>query len=490
MLQHVGHTVHIEDAVSVTAGGKRPLYAKRIPVHPKKVSGIFRRLKWTALIGLLGIYYAVPWIRWDRGPGVPDQAVLIDLPSRRAYFFWIEIWPQEVYYITGILILAAVGLFFITSLGGRLWCGYACPQTVWTDLYVLVERWIEGDRHARITLDNSPLTLDKARKRVSKHAVWLVIAMLTGGAWVLYFTDAPTVVREIFTLQASSTVWGTIGFLTCSTYLLAGWAREQVCTYMCPYARFQSAMFDEHTLIVTYQKWRGEPRGRHTPGQSWEGRGHCVNCNLCVAVCPTGIDIRDGQQLECIGCGLCMDACDSVMDKVGLPRSLITLDTEANQEAREAGIPPRYRFVRPRTVIYGTMLVLVGALMLYTLLTRSDFSLNVIHDRSPMYVILSDGSLRNAYTIKILNKRHVDSSLVLTAEGIEGADLRVVSNDEHPSDALHLTAAPDSVSPFRVLVHAPRQNVVSASTPLTFVLRDDSTGDKATYRAAFLAPKR
>jgi cytochrome c oxidase accessory protein FixG len=488
--QNVSDTVHIEDAVSVTAGGKRPLYAKRIAIHPKRVSGFFRRLKWTALVVLLGIYYTVPWIRWDRGPGIPDQAVLVDLPARRAYFFFIEIWPQEVYYITGILILMAFGLFFVTALGGRLWCGYACPQTVWTDLYMLVERWIEGDRNAQMKLDASPMTLDKALKRGSKHLIWIVIAMLTGGAWVLYFTDAPTVIRQIFTLQASFAVWATIGLLTFTTYLLAGWAREQVCTYMCPYARFQSAMFDEHTLIVTYQQWRGEPRGRHKKGQSWEGRGHCVDCNQCVAVCPTGIDIRDGQQLECIGCGLCMDACDTVMDKVGLPRGLITLDTEANQEARAAGVPPRYRFVRPRTLIYGGLLAAVGSVMLYSLATRADFSLNVIHDRSPLYVMLSDGTLRNAYTIKILNKRHVESSFALTAEGIEGADLRVVSSDERRAARLVLEAEPDTVTPYRVLVHAGRSALERASTPLTFVLSDETTGERVTYNSVFIAPSQ
>ena len=401
-------TVHIEDAVSVTAGGKKPLYAPRVAVHPKRVDGTFRRLKWAALVILLGIYYTVPWIRWDRGPGAPDQAVLIDLPARRAYFFWIEIWPQEVYYLTGILIVAAIALFFMTSLAGRIWCGYACPQTVWTDLYMFVERRIEGDRNARIKLDAAPWTAGKIGKRALKHACWLVIAALTGGAWVLYFTDAPTVVHDIATLQASSAVWSTIALLTCSTYLLAGHAREQVCTYMCPYARFQGAMLDEHSLVVTYRRWRGEPRGHHKQGASWDGRGHCVACNNCVAVCPTGIDIRDGQQLECIGCGLCIDACNAVMDKVGLPRGLIAFDTEANQRTEELGGPPSYTLLRPRTLIYGAVLAVVGSLIIYSLATRPEFSINVLRDRSPLFVKLRDGSIANAYTVKILNKRRRD----------------------------------------------------------------------------------
>ena len=481
--------VHIEEAVSVTAGGKQPLYAPRIKVHPKSVHGLYRRLKWAALVLLLGIYYTVPWLRYDRGLGAPDQAVLVDLPARRAYFFGIEIWPQEVYYITGILIVAAIGLFFVTSLAGRLWCGYACPQTVWTDLYMLVERWIEGDRNARIKLDKARWSAKKLGKRAAKHAVWLVIAALTGGAWVLYFTDAPTVVREIATLQASTAVWTTIGLLTFTTYLLAGHAREQVCTYMCPYARFQGAMFDEHTLVVTYEKWRGEPRAHHKAGDSWEGRGHCVACNQCVAVCPTGIDIRDGQQLECIGCGLCVDACNDVMDKVGLPRGLISFDTEANQRAREVGRKPGYRLLRPRTMIYGAILAVVGGIMLYGLVTRPTFGLNVLRDRSPLFVTLRDGSIRNAYTVKILNKHRTPTEFDLTATGIDGLDLRAVGADEHSEDDLKLVAAPDTVTPFRVFVHVPRGKLEGEATPFTFILEDEASGERATYDTVFRGPK-
>ncbi|MFZ0694981.1 MAG: cytochrome c oxidase accessory protein CcoG [Alphaproteobacteria bacterium] len=486
----MSETVHVEEAVSVNADGKKPLYAPRVAVHPKRVDGVFRRLKWAALVLLLGIYYTLPWIRFDRGPGAPDQAILIDLPARRAYFFWIEIWPQEVYYVTGILIVAAIALFFMTSLAGRIWCGYACPQTVWTDLYMLVERWIEGDRNARIKLDKAPWTGSKIGKRAVKHAVWIMIAALTGGAWVLYFTDAPTVVHDIFHLQASSAVWSTIGLLTCTTYLLAGHAREQVCTYMCPYARFQGAMLDEHSLVVTYERWRGEPRGHHKSGKSWEGRGHCVACNNCVAVCPTGIDIRDGQQLECIGCGLCIDACDAVMDKVGLPRGLIAFDTDANQQARAAGQPAGYRLIRPRTVIYSLLLAVVGGLMLYGLVTRPNFSMNVIRDRSPLFVALHDGSIRNAYTVKILNKHRVPTKFDLTAEGIDDVDLRVVSEDEEPEEELELHADADTVTQFRVFVHVPRDKLSRTSTPLRLILRDKESGEAVSYDTVFIGPTR
>jgi cytochrome c oxidase accessory protein FixG len=485
----MNYTVPIEDAVSVTAGGKQPLYAPRVPVYPKRVTGTYRRLKWAALIVFLGIYYLVPWIRWDRGPGAPDQAVLVDIPARRAYFFFIEIWPQEVYYITGLLILAAVALFFATSLAGRVWCGYACPQTVWTDLYILVEGWIEGDRAARIRLDKSRLGSAKAGKKVLKHAVWIVIAALTGGAWVQYFTDAPTVVREVFTLQASSTVYTTIAFLTTTTYLLAGWAREQVCTYMCPYARFQAAMLDEHSLVVTYEDWRGEPRGRLKSTDNWDERGDCVACNQCVAVCPTGIDIRDGEQMECIGCGLCIDACNIVMDKVRRPRGLIKFDTEANQAAYAAGEEPRYRLLRPRTIAYGAILAVVGSLMVAALVTRGSFDINVIRDRSPLFVTLSDGSIRNAYTVKVLNKNRQVTEFSLTASGIEGAGLRVVGREDlPPAPELALTAAADTVTHFRALVRAPRESLAGQSTPLRLILRDKATGETATYRTVFIGP--
>lgn len=284
------------------------LFKAREKVYPKAVNGTFRRIKWIVLTVLLAIYWITPWLRWDRGANLPDQGMLIDLPGRRAYFFFFEIWPEEVYVVTGILVLMAVGLFFFTSMVGRVWCGYACPQTVWTDLFMMVERKLEGDRSERIRRDKRGLTFDTLWRKAAKHVIWLLIAFLTGGAFVLYFNDAPTVVTQLVTLEASKNVWFSILFLTGSTYLLAGHAREQVCTYMCPYARFQSAMLDEDSLIVTYRPANGEPRGKYRKGETFDDRGGCIDCNQCVQVCPTGIDIRDGLQMECISCGLCIDA--------------------------------------------------------------------------------------------------------------------------------------------------------------------------------------
>jgi cytochrome c oxidase accessory protein FixG len=480
--------VPVVDAQSTKAGGKRPFFAPRVPIYPRRVKGVFRSLKWSALVGLLGIYYLVPWIRWDRGPGVPDQATLIDMPSRRAYFFFIEIWPQEIYFLAALLIMAAIGLFFATAIVGRVWCGYACPQTVWTDLYMWVERRIEGDRNARIKLDKQPISLGKAAKKTFKHLVWLVIALFTGGAWIMYFNDAPTVLGEVFTGNASATVYGFIGLFTASTYLLAGWAREQVCTYMCPYARFQAAMFDEETLVVGYQGWRGEPRRKHKKGHSWEGRGHCVDCNQCVAVCPTGIDIRDGQQLECIGCALCIDACNNVMDKLDLPRGLIDYSTQSSQDARVEDQPYRYDLLRPRIVAYGIMLSFIAAIVLWMLAFRADVEVNVLRDRSPLFVTLADGAIRNGYTFKILNMARAPRDFTLTLDGVSQATMTVTGRATEAASAVMLDVKPDSVATFHVFVRVPGEAATVASMPLRFVLREAATGKVIAYDAVFRGP--
>ena len=489
-LESMSDTVQIEDALSVEAQKQQPLYAGRVQVYPKKVSGFFRRLKWAGLIVLLVIYYVVPWIRWDRGPNAPDQAVLADIANERLYFFFIEIWPQELYYLVGLLVLGAIGLFLATSLAGRVWCGYACPQTVWTDLFMWVERLIEGDRNARVRLDKSPPSANKALRKVMKHTVWLVIAAATGGAWIMYFNDAPTVVRDIFTGQASFTIYGFTALFTGTTYLLAGWAREQVCTYMCPWPRFQSAMFDEDTLIVTYERWRGEPRGHHRKGDSWEGRGDCVDCNLCVAVCPTGIDIRDGNQLECISCALCVDACNSVMARVGRPLGLITYDTERNQQNRAAGLSTIYRLVRPRTIIYSLLFLVVAGAMLWSLLFRPTLDINVLQERSPLFVALSDGDIRNGYTLKLLNKTLEARNFSLRLEGPAEAVMQVIGMPGDAHERVLLRAQPDSVATYRVYVTLPRNVLRSDSTPLAFVLRDDERGEVAVRRTTFRGPAR
>lgn len=460
-------------------------FAKQQKIYPKRVWGKYRKLKWAAMIITLGIYYLVPFIRWDRGPNVPDQAVLIDLNGPRAYWFWIEIWPQEVYILTGILILAAIALFFVTSLLGRVWCGYFCPQTVWTDLFVWVERIVQGDRNARKKLQEGPWTFEKIRKIALTHFIWLVIAWCTAGSFVLYFNDAPTLVRDFLNFDVSPTVMGFVLGLTFSTYLMAGFAREQVCTYMCPYARFQSAMFDKDTLIIGYDEKRGEPRGKHKKGTSWDGRGHCIDCTACVQVCPMGIDIRDGLQMECIACGLCVDACNNVMDQIDLPRGLIRYDTENHMQAEVKGGAEKFRFWRPRTYYYGVIMAAVGCLMLYALIARAPLELHVLHDRNPIFVQLSDGSIRNGYTLKILNKTHDFHTYALSVEGLDDAEITVKAAGDISADALSVPA--DSVGSYHVFVSAPTKP--APPRDINFVLETPDGTIRDTYQSRFITQR-
>jgi cytochrome c oxidase accessory protein FixG len=355
-----------------------------------------------------------------------------------------------------------------------------------------VERLIEGDRSARIRLDKAPLGATKIRKRVTKHAAWLVIALVTGGAWVMYFNDAPTVFVDFFTGDAGGAVYFFVALFTATTYLLAGWAREQVCTYMCPWPRFQAALVDEDSMVVTYESWRGEPRGAHRKGESWEGRGDCIDCKQCVAVCPTGIDIRDGFQLECIGCGLCVDACDSVMEKIGRPTRLITFDSERNQQRRAAGEAPVYHFLRPRTIIYVGLLAVLAIGTLAALTTRSTIDVNVLHDRNPLFVRLSDGSIRNGYEVKLLNKSREEETFALAVEGLPGATLEVIGLGEEGAEAspsVLLTAGPDQVSTYRVFVRAEPETLDGAVNEIVFIVSDTDSGATARNDSVFRGPE-
>ena len=492
------------------------LYAAREPIFPRRVSGRFRNLKWVIMAVTLGIYYLTPWIRWDRGPNLPDQAVLVDLANRRFFFFWIEIWPHEFYFVAGLLVMAGLGLFLFTSALGRVWCGYTCPQTVWTDLFILVERWVEGDRNARLRLHRQKkLDARKLRLRLTKWTAWLLISVATGGAWVFYFTDAPTLLVDLVTLNAHPVAYTTIFVLTMTTFIFGGFAREQICIYACPWPRIQAAMMDEDTITVAYREWRGEPRGKgrrrtagaeataavsYAAGEKHGGTspvipmpgmpsgvgkppaqelGDCIDCNACVNVCPMGIDIRDGQQLACITCALCIDACDDVMAKIGKPRGLIDYMALTDEQAERAGRAPRNiwkHVLRPRTMMYTALWSLVGFALLFALFIRPDIEVTVAPVRNPTFVTLSDGSIRNSYDLRLRNKHGEERPFRVTVKGdlalrvqVEGTPYETV---EVPADSsrlqrVHVVAPPGS---------APAE---SERTGFRIWVEDMTNGDRA-----------
>jgi cytochrome c oxidase accessory protein FixG len=465
------------------------LFANRLRVYPKAVHGMVRRTKWIILGLCLGIYYLLPWLRWQRGPEQPGQAILLDLYNERFYFLGLTLWPQDIWLLAGLMIVGAIGLFLVTSLFGRLWCGYTCPQTVWTDLFMWVERRIEGDRNDRMQRDAAPLTADTIARKCLKHAVWLAIAFWTGGAWIMYYADAPTITVSFWIGSASTEVYFFTGLFTLTTYVLAGWAREQVCTYMCPWPRFQSAMLDDQSFTVTYQAWRGEPRGRGKRRADGPPGGDCVDCGACVTACPTGIDIRDGIQLECINCGLCVDACNHVMDRTHKERGLITWDTLARQTAKQEGRVETVRIVRPRTVVYLAILVAALTGLGVALLTRATSGMSVQRDRAPLFVPLADGSVRNGYTIKIANKTRNPALFELAIQGIPGATLVVAEGDPRPTQVLRLQCNPDGVDTFRILITARPGALKDGSQPIDLMLRDTATGAQTIYRSTFMGPQ-
>lgn len=514
------------DVAPVNAKKNRNLYQARTKIHPKRASGTFRRFKWLVMLITLGIYYLTPWLRWDRGPFAPDQAVLVDLANRRFYFFFIEVWPQEFFYIAGLLVMAGIGLFLITSAVGRAWCGYTCPQTVWVDLFLVVERFFEGDRNARIKLDAAPMSPSKAIRRTAKHVAWLVIAVATGGAWIFYFADAPTLLRAFVAGDAPYVAYATVAILTATTYVLGGLMREQVCTYMCPWPRIQGAMLDEHSLIVTYNDWRGEARTRHRKTQLAEGTpvGDCVDCNACVAVCPMGIDIRDGQQMECITCALCIDACDGVMDKLGLERGLIAystldkynrnmalsgarrIDRDGDQVWDTASIDPtRIRaagngliaqvartdwrtILRPRTIVYALIYGVIGLSLLSLLFLRDRIDVSVSHDRNPVFVRLSSGAIRNGYTLKISNMEASPRRFGVTVEGLGLVTTSLAGEEGAQGETFYLDVGPDQTRTVHVFLTKHSKLIKATQTDFRFTVYEVGGKERAFKAAKFEAP--
>ena len=467
-----------------------PLYAAREPVFPRRVSGNFRNLKWFLLALMLGIYYVTPWIRWDRGPALPDQAVLIDLANRRFFFFMIEIWPHEFYFVAGLLIMAGLGLFLFTSALGRVWCGYACPQTVWTDLFILVERWVEGDRNARIRLLRQKWNFEKLRKRLTKWTLWLLIGVATGGAWVFYFTDAPALLSNLIHGTASPIAYTTIAVMTATTFAFGGFAREQICIYACPWPRIQAAMMDEDTITIGYREWRGERRGKLKKGEVDPAQGDCIDCMACVNVCPMGIDIRDGQQMECITCGLCIDACNEVMDRIGKPRGLIdymALKDETRERAGEKPINVWKHILRPRTILYFTLWGSIGVALVAALFLRSPIDFNVTPSRDPQFVQLADGGIRNIYTLRLRNKQGepTEFRISLSSDDPDVANGLRVSLEGQQADTV--TVPPDETLTQRLYIEAPAGTKMATDdrTEVRLWVEDMNSTDRVSEDTVF-----
>ena len=451
---------------------ERELYARRKKVYPREVTGRFASLRTLAVWVLLGIYYVVPWLRWD-----DRQMVLFDLPARKFYILWFSFFPQDFLFLAFFLILCALSLFFFTSLAGRLWCGYACPQTVWTEVFIWIERKFEGDRARRQKLDRAPLTTRKFAIKAGKHAVWIVFALWTGFTFVGFFTPISDLAQRLaqFALGPWETFW--ILFYGFATYGNAGWMREQVCIYMCPYARFQSAMFDRDTMIIAYDTGRGEPRGsrKRSVDHAAQGLGDCIDCTMCVQVCPTGIDIRDGLQYQCIGCAACIDACDAVMDKMGYPPGLVRFTTENAVQGK------RVHVLRTRTVIYAVALLALCAGLLAAVLLRTPLGLEVLRDRNALYRETSEGLVENVYTLKVINMDEREHRFTLEITGLPGASLMLESE--------HVGVAAGEVISLPVRVRVDPADLRQTSSTLSFVLESlDDPGLGARQEARFLGP--
>jgi len=467
----------------------RSLYARREPVYPQKIDGRFRRLKWLVMAVTLTIYYVTPWLRWDRGPYAPDQAVLLDLAHRRFYFGPAEIWPHEFYYVAGLLIMAGIGLFLLTSVVGRAWCGYACPQTVWTDAFQHIERFVDGDRNAQIRLAKAPWGAGKIARRGLKYALFLTVSLATGGAWIFYFADAPTLAAQFLTGEASTVAYATVGILTATTFVLGGFMREQVCIYMCPWPRIQTAMTDEKSLIVTYKDWRGEPRGKgRRPASLVDlGLGDCIDCNQCVAVCPTGIDIRDGPQVGCITCALCIDACDRVMERIGRPRGLIDYATLEDCRTEAAGGKPKpliRTLLRPRTLAYFSLWGSVGLVMLLALGNRERIDISAQHQRNPAFVQLADGAVRNGFTIKLRNMQARPREMEVRLQGLPGGVMWTNGGSRDASATSVRTVVPaDALAKLPIFVAAPGGG--QARQDFAFTVRAADGGESDRVGAVF-----
>ncbi len=456
------------------------LYASRQKIHPRSVSGVLSRWRW-ALVWLTQlVFYGLPWLGWN-----DRQAVLFDLESRRFFIFNFVLYPQDFIYLTGLLVISALALFLFTAVAGRLWCGYACPQTVYTEMFLWIEKRVEGDRSARQRLDQSPASLNKVGRKSLKHGLWLALSLWTGFTFVGYFTP----IHELAGLVASLSLgpWQTfwIGFYGLATYGNAGFLREQVCKYMCPYARFQSAMFDRDTMIVTYDERRGEPRGARSrkADPAALGLGSCVDCTLCVQVCPTGIDIRNGLQYECIGCGACIDVCNDVMDKVGYPRGLVRYATQNGIDQGWSRAQMLRRALRPRVLVYSAILAAITVAVLGSLFLRTPLKVDVIRDRGALARMVEQGRIENVYRLQIMNATESTQRYRVTVQGLQGIGLA-------PRPDVVVEVQPTEVRAVGVSVQIPPGSAATGSHPIEFDIRSvDQAELGVTEPSTFIVPR-
>ncbi|MCL4113576.1 UNVERIFIED_CONTAM: hypothetical protein GTU68_001009 [Idotea baltica] len=449
------------------------LYRKEAKIQPRSVTGKFARLRVLSVFILLGLFYLLPWINWGK-----NQIVLFDLPERKFHVFGLTFWPQDFIFLAMLLMIAGLSLFFFTALAGRLWCGFACPQTVWTELFMHIEKWVEGDRIKRIKLDRSPWNANKIIRKSLKQFLWIVLAIWTGFTFVGFFTPIRELALEIITFSVSGWALFWIIFYGFATYGNAGILREQVCKYMCPYARFQGAMFDEDTLIITYDESRGEPRGsrKKKSDPAEQGLGSCIDCTLCVQVCPTGIDIRDGLQYECIACAACIDVCDEVMEKMDYPKGLIKYSTGNRMEGKTTHI------LRPRILVYGAVLTALIIGLTYSIATRELVLAKFIHDRNGLFTKLDDGSIENAYSLRLVNKTDIEHNFKVLELKPDYLNI--------DQDSFKLGAGENNVFAVR-LQKKPFSGIKKAVDKVTLKIQAvDDPSIKTTLEAKFLAPSK
>lgn len=460
------------DPVKISAPKTVSLYEKREKIHARAISGFFQNIRIYTIWLTIGLFVLMPWVTWDG-----RQALLFDLPSRKFYIFWWTFLPQDFFFLSWLLILAAFSLFTVTVFAGRVWCGYTCPQTVWTKIFMWIEKITEGERNARIKLDKADLSLSKLVRRLLKHIGWIGVSFITAITFVSYFTPAKVLTMELiqFDLGFWEIFW--IFFFTAATYMNAGWMREQVCMFMCPYGRFQSVMFDKDTLIISYDTKRGEPRGNRKKGADYksEGLGDCIDCTLCVQVCPTGIDIRDGLQFECISCAACIDACDSVMDQMGYERGLVRYTTEHLLE--HGG---KYKFLRGRLIGYASLIAVMAMIFLAALTLRVPLELEAIRDRNQLYRENNEGLIENVYLIKAMNKSQHTETYTLTVSS---------DDDIHMAKPVEFTLEAGELESIPVTLMADPGELEKTKYEIRFDLQAHSDkGVKKSIESRFLAP--